>query len=86
MTAPGETAPSPSAPAPAPAEERPRCRCGTDRSSKFSIVDRDYTFLGTLYLLWGGTSVPSKVTFRCVKCGQTIETSTRRALCREYIT
>lgn len=71
-------------PAPA-APEMPRCKCGTDRDSKFRIVTRDYTFMGTLYLLWGGTSVPTKVTFHCVKCGEVFDTSTRPSVCRRYI-
>jgi hypothetical protein len=66
-------------------EERPHCKCGTDRDSKYCVVDRDYTFLGTLYLLWGGTSVPRKVTFRCVKCDKAFESSTRRSLCRQHV-
>ncbi len=67
-------------------EDLPRCKCGTDRRSKFSVVNRDYTFFGTLYLLWGGTSVPSKVTFRCVKCGDVIESTTSQRICRKYTT
>jgi hypothetical protein len=67
-------------------DELPRCKCGTDRHSKFSVIDRDYTFLGMLYLLWGGTSVPSKVSFRCVKCGSMFESSTAPRICREHTT
>ena len=70
----------------ADAEDLPCCKCGTDRRSKFTVVDRDYTFMGMLYLLWGGTSVPSKVSFRCVKCGATFEATTVRRICREHTT
>jgi hypothetical protein len=77
-----QTAPAPSA----DPEDPPRCKCGTDRQSKFSVADRDYTFLGTLYLLWGGTSVPSRVSFRCVKCGALFETTTAPSVCRLYTT
>jgi hypothetical protein len=66
-------------------ETLPHCKCGTDRRSKFSVAHRNYTFLGLLYLLWGGTSVPSKVSFRCVKCGSLFETTTVRRVCREHI-
>lgn len=65
-------------------EELARCKCGTDRRSKFSVVNRDYTFLGLLYLLWGGTSVPTRLTFRCVKCGDLIESTTSPRLCRQH--
>jgi hypothetical protein len=49
------------------------------------VRDREYGFFGTLYLLWGGTAVPSKVSFRCVKCGETFEVTTSPAECRRYI-
>ncbi len=67
-------------------EVLPHCKCGTDRRSKFSVVDREYTFLGTLYLLWGGTAIPTKVSFRCVKCGAMFDSSTSPRICREYTT
>jgi hypothetical protein len=68
------------------ASELPRCGCGTDRASKFSVVHRQYGFFGTLYLLWGGTAVPTRVSFRCVKCGAQFDASTRPSVCRQYIT
>jgi hypothetical protein len=85
---------TPSAPQPAEAsapaaeaeeEAPPRCKCGTDRESKFSVVNRDYTFWGLLYLLWGGTAIPSKVSFRCVKCGDLFESTTSRSVCKENV-
>jgi hypothetical protein len=69
----------------APTGELPHCKCGTDRDSKFSVCHRQYTFLGILYLMWGGTSVPSKVSFQCVKCGRTFDSSARESVCRRYI-
>ena len=66
-------------------EPLPSCGCGTDRLSKFSVRDRQYSFLGTLYLLWGGTSIPSKVSFRCVKCGKTFDATTDPSECRQYV-
>ena len=63
----------------------PRCKCGTDRHSKFSYTGRDYSFFGTLYLLWGGTAVPTKVTFTCVKCGETFDRSASPRVCRNYV-
>lgn len=67
-------------------ETPPRCGCGTDRDSKLCIRDRQYSFLRTLYLLWGGTSVPTRVSFRCVKCGKTFDSTTHPSECRQYIT
>jgi hypothetical protein len=69
-----------------PARELSQCKCGTDRTSKFSVVERQYGFLGILYLVWGGTSIPTKVTFRCVKCGSIFDSTTRAVECRQYIT
>ena len=59
--------------------ERPRCACGTDRTSRFATPEREYSIAGTLYLLWGGTPVPRRVRFRCVRCGQLFDESTDRA-------
>jgi hypothetical protein len=67
-------------------EDLPHCKCGTNRLSKFSVVNRDYTFLGQLYLIWGGTSVPAKVSFRCVKCGAMFDSSTAPSVCRQHTT
>lgn len=66
-------------------EALPTCPCGTDRDSRFCVRDREYGFFGTLYLLWGGTSVPTRVRFRCVKCGKTFDSTTRPSECRNYI-
>jgi hypothetical protein len=56
--------------------ERPRCACGTDRTHRFATPEREYSISGTLYLLWGGTAVPRKVRFRCVRCGQVFDETT----------
>ena len=66
------------------ADELPHCKCGTDRTSKYSVVHRDYSFVRILYLLWGGTSIPTKVSFACVKCGDIFDSSTRESICRQY--
>lgn len=63
----------------------PACRCGTDRSQRTASPEREYTFAGCLYLLWGGTSVPSRVRFRCVFCGDVFDECTERKTCLEYV-
>jgi hypothetical protein len=66
--------------------ELPSCRCGTTRESKFAVGEREYSLTGTFYLLWGGTAVPTKVTFRCVKCNRNFDVvSGSRARMSEYI-
>jgi hypothetical protein len=47
----------------------PTCKCGTDRTCREATPEREYTFVGACYALWGGTSIPSKISFRCVMCG-----------------
>jgi hypothetical protein len=66
-----------------PSPRLPRCRCGTDRTRREATPEREYTTLGAIYALWGGTSIPSRVNFRCVHCGVVFDsradTATRRA-------
>ena len=47
----------------------PTCPCGTDRNCREATPEREYSFVGAMYALWGGTSIPSRVNFRCVHCG-----------------
>lgn len=49
------------------------------------MVNRDYSFTGVLYLLWGGTSIPTKVSFACVKCGAPFDSSTSPRVCKEHV-
>jgi hypothetical protein len=49
-------------------EELPTCECGTDRTCREATPEREYTTLGALYAMWGGTPVPTEVKFRCVRC------------------
>lgn len=63
----------------------PTCRCGTDRTQREPTPEREYTLVGTLYVLWGGTSVPSKVSFRCVRCGEVFDVCTDAATRRAFI-
>lgn len=53
-----------------------RCRCkATTRDSEDVIVERDYSLWGLLYLIWGGTSTPTQVSWRCPKCADIFEVS-----------
>jgi hypothetical protein len=67
-------------------DDLPTCRCGTHRESKFASGEREYSLMGTLYLLWGGTAIPTTVSFRCVKCGIVFDrVSGSPSTMREYI-
>jgi hypothetical protein len=63
----------------------PTCKCGTNRTHRAATPERQYTFMGTLYALWGGTSVPSLVEFRCVHCGVVFDACSDAATRRAYI-
>jgi hypothetical protein len=78
--------PEPAPTAQPPAHAHPRCRCGTDRTSRTASPEREYSLAGAAYLLWGGTSVPTRVNFRCIFCGIVFDHCTDREGCRKYIT
>ncbi len=63
----------------------PTCKCGTDRTRREATPEREYSLLGTLYALWGGTAIPTIVRFRCVHCGVVFDHTTDRAEMRAYI-
>jgi hypothetical protein len=63
----------------------PSCRCGTDRTCRAATPEREYTFGGALYALWGGTSVPARVHFRCVHCGVVFEVRSDLATRRAFV-
>lgn len=63
----------------------PSCKCGTNRTHRAATPERQYTFMGTLYALWGGTSVPSLVEFRCVHCGVVFDACSDVETRRAYI-
>jgi hypothetical protein len=63
----------------------PTCRCGTDRTRREATPERDYSVLGALYVCWGGTSIPSRVSFRCVHCGVVFDRRTDLATRKAFI-
>jgi hypothetical protein len=63
----------------------PTCKCGTDRTRREATPEREYTLLGTLYALWGGTPIPQVVRFRCVHCGVVFDSCSDRQEVRNYI-
>jgi hypothetical protein len=63
----------------------PTCRCGTDRTRREATPERDYTLAGAIYALWGGTPIPTRVSFRCVWCGEVFDSRTDAATRRAFI-
>jgi hypothetical protein len=73
-------------PANTPSDEPlPTCGCGTDRTRREATPEREYTFFGAVYALWGGTSIPSTVRFRCVRCGEVFDAVSDMATRRAFI-
>jgi hypothetical protein len=68
-----------------PTKTLPTCKCGTDRTCRAATPEREYTILGTLYALWGGTSIPSVVQFRCVHCQVVFDRRADQATRRAFI-
>ncbi len=66
-------------------ETLPTCECGTDRTCREATPEREYSTIGALYVFWGGTSVPSEVRFRCVRCHQVFDVRSDVATRREFI-
>lgn len=67
--------------------ERPRrraCACGTTRNDKFAVAETEHTILGNLYTIWGGTSIPIRVNFRCIKCDTLFDSSTNKKVCWDH--
>ena len=63
----------------------PSCRCGTDRTRREATPECEYTLLGAAYALWGGTPVPSRVSFRCVYCQVVFDSCSDLATRRAFI-
>jgi len=67
-----------------PKEDLPHCKCGTTRDSKFAVVEHSYSFLGMLYMIWGGTATPTMIKFRCIKCQRYFDESTALSVRMAY--
>lgn len=52
------------------------CACGTTRFDRHAIPECEYSFVGNLYAAWGGTAIPTRVSFRCVKCDSLFDSTT----------
>lgn len=60
---------------PDPTAPLPTCSCGHDRYSHWSRPDMRYGVWSWLLLFQGSSARPKVITFRCGRCGETIETT-----------
>ncbi len=63
----------------------PTCKCGTDRTMREATPEREYSMWGTMYALWGGTAIPTRVKFRCVHCGVVFDSETDRSMMSAFV-
>ncbi|MCB1177419.1 MAG: hypothetical protein KDK36_07565 [Leptospiraceae bacterium] len=49
------------------------CKCGTDKTSPDAEPIVKYTVMGMLKLIWGITTIPKSVEYRCRKCGRVFD-------------
>lgn len=61
------------------------CRCGHDRDHYMVTVDKEYSAGGWFTVLFGISTVPSKVKFRCTLCGDVLDEITDPAELKRHI-
>ena len=54
-------------------KERPTCRCGHDRDHFMVSGEGQYTFLGWAAMLFGISAVPTRIDYRCRRCGKVFD-------------
>ncbi len=64
---------------------RKTCRCGHDRDHYMVTVDKEYSAGGWFTVLFGISTVPSKVKLRCTLCGEVLEELTDPAALKKHI-
>lgn len=59
---------APGLPAEGTAEDPPRCGCGFDRDHFMVSAEPQYSGVGWFWVLFGITTVPREIQFRCRRC------------------
>jgi len=65
--------------------ERLRCSCGYDRDHYMVSPEPQYNALDWIWVVFGITTIPFEVRFRCRTCGQTFDHTRDATLMRRYI-
>lgn len=66
--------------------ERPRCSCGHDRNHHMVSPDPVYTLTGSFWVaVFGVSTKPIRIKFRCRRCNETFEESEEPALLDSFI-
>ena len=62
------------------------CRCGHTWDHKSVVPTPRYGFWRSMTLFYGVTARPRRIDYVCVRCGQTVKSTTDPALLRDFIT
>lgn len=63
----------------------PTCSCGHDRRHWMVSPEPQYTGLDWVWVIFGITTIPREVRFRCRRCGETFDRTTDDAEMRRHI-
>jgi len=66
-------------------EEGPTCPCGHERGHFMVSPEPQYTGLDWVWVIFGITTIPYEVRFKCRRCGDVFDRTTDDALMRRYI-
>ncbi|MDX1531267.1 MAG: hypothetical protein R3362_07060 [Rhodothermales bacterium] len=62
----------------------PTCRCGYDRTHPAVRATAHHGIAAWIVLFSGATAYPKRVTFRCARCGETVEECRDPEVLRSY--
>lgn len=57
-------------------DQRPRCKCGHDRTHYMVTPDGKYSGMGWFWVLFGVTTRPVRIEYRCRRCGEVFDETT----------
>lgn len=63
----------------------PRCKCGYSLGNFWVRPEAQYGLMGTLGLIFGVTSLPSRVDYRCSHCRTVLKSLTESNELKDYL-
>jgi hypothetical protein len=64
--------------------DTPRCRCGFAKGDFWVRPSKTYGMWGVFGMMFGVSSRPRRVDYKCARCGQTVETVTDPATLERF--
>ncbi len=66
--------------------QKPTCSCGHDRDHYMVSRDPEYTVSGSIWVaIFGVSTRPIRLKFRCRRCGEVFEETTDKAMLARYV-